>query len=102
MQGDYFKNDFAGIDHRLSGAGGAAYSVVKTPAQDLKVQAGVGYAKESRIAGGDKSFTSGQAGLLYKIKLSATTGTEPASRANQAAAFAKISRSCRSRAFSGH
>jgi putative salt-induced outer membrane protein len=72
-QGDYFKNEFAGIEHRVSGTGGAAYSVVKTPAQELKVQAGVGYTKEARLIGGDRSFTSGLAGFLYKVKLSATT-----------------------------
>jgi putative salt-induced outer membrane protein len=73
VEGDYFKNDFAGIDRRLSGVGGGAYSVVKTPNQELKLQAGVGYTKEDRLAGEDKSFANGQAGLLYKIKLSATT-----------------------------
>ena len=73
VQGDYFKNEFAGIDNRLSGLGGGAYSVVKTEAQELKLQAGVGYTKENRLAGEDKSFMSGQAGLLYKVKLSSTT-----------------------------
>jgi putative salt-induced outer membrane protein len=73
VQGDYFKNEFAGIDRRLSGEGGAAYSVVKTPAQELKFQAGVGYTKEDRLVGENKSFVSGQAGLLYKIKVSSTT-----------------------------
>jgi len=53
--------------------GGGAYSVVKTPTQELKLQAGVGYTKEERLAGEDKSFANGQAGLLYKVKLSATT-----------------------------
>ncbi len=72
-QGDYFKNEFAGIAHRISGAGGAAYSVVKTPVQELKLEAGVGYTKESRLVGGDRSFASGLAGILYKVKLSATT-----------------------------
>lgn len=72
-QGDYFKNEFAGIDRRLSGIAGAAYSVVKTPTQELKLQAGAGYTKEIRLAGEDKSFVSGQAGLLYAVKVSATT-----------------------------
>jgi len=73
VQDDYFKNEFAGIDQRISGEGGAAYSVVKTPAQELKLQAGVGYTRENRAVGEDKKFASGQAGLLYKVKLSATT-----------------------------
>ena len=72
-QGDYFKNEFAGIERRLSGAAGAAYSVVKTPTQELKLQAGVGYTKEDRLAGGDRSFASGLAGFLYKVKLTETT-----------------------------
>ncbi len=71
-QGDYFKNEFAGIEHRISGVGGAAYSAVQTPAQELKLQAGVGYTKETRVNGGDRSFATGLAGFLYKIKLSST------------------------------
>jgi putative salt-induced outer membrane protein len=72
-QADYFKNEFAGIDNRLSGIGGGAYSVVKTDAQELKFQLGAGYTKENRSVGEDKSFASGQAGLLYKWKISSTT-----------------------------
>ena len=72
-QADYFKNEFAGIEHRISGVGGAAYSAVKTPAQELKLQAGVGYTKEARTEGGDRSFATGLAGFLYKIKLTSTT-----------------------------
>lgn len=73
VQDDYFKNEFAGIDQRLSTLGGAAYSVVKTPAQELKLQAGAGYTRERRVEGPDKSFGTGQAGLLYKWKVSSTT-----------------------------
>lgn len=73
VQGDYFKNEFAGIDNRLSGIGGGAYSVVKTDAHELKFQIGAGYTKENRTEGDDKSFASGQAGLLYKWKVSSTT-----------------------------
>jgi len=73
VQDDYFKNEFAGIDQRLSTLGGAAYSVVKTPAQELKLQAGAGYTRERRVVGADKSFGTGQAGLLYKWKVSSTT-----------------------------
>ena len=72
-QGDYFKNEFAGIDRRLSAIGGGAYSVVKTDAQELKLQAGAGYTKENRVDGGDRSFGTGEAGLLYKWKVSKTT-----------------------------
>jgi len=72
-QGDYFKNEFAGIDNRLSAIGGGAYSVVKTDAQELKFQLGAWYTKENRSVGDDKSFGSGQAGLLYKWKISSTT-----------------------------
>ncbi|MGH9442011.1 MAG: DUF481 domain-containing protein [Thermoanaerobaculia bacterium] len=73
VQGDYFKNEFAGIEHRIAGVAGAAYSIVKTPAQELKLQAGAGYTKEARLDGGDKSFATGLAGFLYKVKLSSTT-----------------------------
>ena len=73
VQDDYFKNEFAGIDQRLSTIGGGAYSVVKTPAQELKLQIGAGYTRERRSDGPDKSFGTGLAGLLYKWKVSATT-----------------------------
>lgn len=73
VQGDYFKNEFAGIEDRLSGIGGGAYSVVKTDVQELKFQVGAGYTKETRTEGEDKSFGTGQAGLLYKWKVSSTT-----------------------------
>ncbi|HET9795699.1 MAG TPA: DUF481 domain-containing protein [Thermoanaerobaculia bacterium] len=73
VQDDYFKNEFAGIEQRLSTLGGAAYSVVKTPAQELKLQAGAGYTRERRVVGEDKSFGTGQAGFLYKWKVSSTT-----------------------------
>ena len=73
VQGDYFKNEFAGIEDRLTGVGGAAYSVVKTDANELKFQVGAGYTKEQRTEGEDKSFGTGLAGLLFHWKVSATT-----------------------------
>ena len=73
VQADYLKNTFAGIDNRYAGVAGAAYSVVKTPTQELKAQAGLGYTKEDRLAGGNRSFASAVAGLLYKLKLSKTS-----------------------------
>ncbi len=72
-QGDYLRNTFSGIDNRYAGLAGAAYSAVKTPSQELKAQAGLGYTKEDRLTGGNRSFASAAAGLLYKLKLSKTS-----------------------------
>ena len=72
-QGDYLRNTFSGIDNRYAGLAGAAYSVVKTPSQELKAQAGLGYTKEDRLTGDNRSFASAAAGLLYKLKLTKTS-----------------------------
>jgi putative salt-induced outer membrane protein len=73
VQGDYLKDTFAGIDRRLSGSGGVAYGLLKTDRQSLQARVGVGYTKEDRVQGADRSFASGLAGLGWTYKLTPTT-----------------------------
>ena len=72
-QGDYFRNTFAGIDSRYALLGGGAYSAVKSPEMELKLQGGVGYTRENRVTDSDRSFATAQAGILYKWKISKTS-----------------------------
>ena len=79
-QGAYVENTFAGIDHRLAGEGGLAYLLVAHDPHSLKAEGGLGYTKESRSNGDDRSFATGRIGLLYKFKFSKTADfTEEAS-----------------------
>src|SRR5262249_8499649 len=70
--GAYAENKFAGIDHRVAGEGGAAYSSLAVGPHTLKLVAGGGYTKENRTNGDDRSFGTGRVGLLYKWKFSKT------------------------------
>jgi putative salt-induced outer membrane protein len=72
VQGDFVRDTFSGIDHRLTGEAGVGYSVVDTAPQALKLTVGLGYTKESRSAGESLSFSSAIAGLGYKWKFSKT------------------------------
>jgi putative salt-induced outer membrane protein len=71
-QGAYVENTFAGIDHRVAGEGGLAYLLFTSGPHTIKVEGGVGYTKEDRTNGDDRSFGTARAGLLYKWKLSKT------------------------------
>jgi len=71
-QGTYLKNTFAGIDHRLAGEAGVAYLILPGETHTLKSEAGLGYTKEDRTNGDDRSFGTGRLGLLYKWKFSKT------------------------------
>lgn len=71
--GGYLKNRFAGIDGRYAGEGGLAYELLPPGAHSLKAEAGIGYTKENRTTGFDRSFMTARGGLLYKWKLSKTS-----------------------------
>ncbi|HTD51953.1 MAG TPA: DUF481 domain-containing protein, partial [Thermoanaerobaculia bacterium] len=71
-QGAYVENTFAGIDRRLAGEGGLAYLLLPGERHTLKSEAGLGYTKENRTNGDDRSFATGRLGLLYKWKFSKT------------------------------
>jgi putative salt-induced outer membrane protein len=70
--GGYLKNRFAGIDRRLAGEAGLAYDLLPPNTHSLKAEGGLGYTKENRVSGLDRSFASARAGLLYKWKFSKT------------------------------
>jgi putative salt-induced outer membrane protein len=71
-QGTYLENTFAGIDRRLGGEAGLAYLLVVHDPHSLKAEGGLGYTKENRSNGDDRSFATGRLGLLYKWKFSKT------------------------------
>lgn len=78
-QGAYRENRFAGIDHQWAGEAGAAWQFLNADPHSLKVEAGLGYTKETRLlpasAGGgteDRSFMTARVGLEYKWKFSKT------------------------------
>lgn len=76
-QGTYRENRFAGIDHQWAGEAGAAYQFLSGDPHSLKVEAGLGYTKESRILPApfgteDRNFTTARVGLEYKWKFSKT------------------------------
>lgn len=77
--GAYRENRFAGIDHLWAGEAGLAWQFLNADPHSLKVEAGFGYTKETRIlpasvGGGteDHSFTTARVGLEYKWKFSKT------------------------------
>jgi putative salt-induced outer membrane protein len=70
--GAYVKNTFAGIDRRLAGEGGFAFLLIAPDPHSLKAEAGLGYTKEDRTNGDDRSFGTARVGLLYKWKFSKT------------------------------
>lgn len=69
-RGEYLQNTFAGIDSRIAGEGGIAYALFPDPPNKLKVEAGLGYARENRVTGEDLAFPSGRGGLLYEWQIS--------------------------------
>ncbi len=71
-EGTYLENTFSGIDHRVAGEGGLAYLLVGPEPHSLKFEGGIGYTKEDRSNGDDRSFATGRLGLLYKWKFSKT------------------------------
>lgn len=71
-RGDYLQNEFAGIAHRYSAEGGAAYAVFPSPPNELKLEAGLGYTREERAAGPDLAFPTARAGFVYEWQISKT------------------------------
>jgi len=80
-QGAYRENKFAGIDHQWAGEAGVAYQFLNADPHSLKVEAGFGYTKETRLLPGppagtggteDRNFTTARLGLEYKWKISKT------------------------------
>jgi putative salt-induced outer membrane protein YdiY len=68
----YFRDEFAGIEHRNAVVGGVSYKVLNQPAQVLSVDGGLGYLNEHRLIGPDVSSGTYSFGGAYNLKLSST------------------------------
>lgn len=68
----YFRDEFAGVDHRNAVTGGVSYKVVDLPAHQFFVDGGLGYLNEQRLAGDDVSSATYSGGGGYKWKISPT------------------------------
>jgi putative salt-induced outer membrane protein YdiY len=68
----YLHDQFAGIDHRNTIDGGITYTLVRPQPHQLDLDAGLGYAHESRLIGDDISTAQALLGSRYKYTLSDT------------------------------
>jgi putative salt-induced outer membrane protein YdiY len=68
----YLSDRFAGIEHRSTVDGGAGYKLLPGPVHTLRVDAGLGYSRESRVTGNDLSFALANFGTAYKYQISKT------------------------------
>lgn len=68
----YFRDEFAGVDHRNSVVGGLSYKLVDTARQLFFVDAGLGYLNEQRTIPPDVSSATYALGAGYRVKLSET------------------------------
>jgi len=68
----YFRDEFAGIEHRHAVVGGLSYKVVNQTVQVLAVDGGLGYLNEHRLVGPDVSSATYAFGGAYALKLSPT------------------------------
>lgn len=64
-QGAYERDRFAGIGHRLGFDMGAAYASRLPPRQALRIEAGLGFTRESRLDGTDLRFAAARGALSY-------------------------------------
>ena len=76
----YFRDEFAGIEHRNGVLGGISYKLVDRAAHLLSVDGGLGYLNEKRAVGPDVSSPTYAFGGTYRWKLSATAELSEESR----------------------
>jgi hypothetical protein len=69
----YFRDRFAGVANRNSLSAGVVLTAVNSARQKLTADLGVGYLKETRLAGADISSATWGTGALYVLKLSDTS-----------------------------
>jgi putative salt-induced outer membrane protein YdiY len=72
-QHSYYRDLFAGVEHRNTTEGGLSYLLVETARQTLYADAGIGYLNEQRIANESLSTAVASTGGRYKLKLSETS-----------------------------
>ncbi len=76
----YFRDEFAGVDHRNGLLGGIAYKVIDTAAHRLTVDAGLGYLNEQRLTGDNVSSATYGFGSSYRWTISPTATLEDDAR----------------------
>jgi putative salt-induced outer membrane protein YdiY len=69
----YFRDEFAGFDHRNQLLGGISYKVIDLPEHLFFVDGGLGYLNEKRLTGDDISTATYALGAGYRWKLSETS-----------------------------
>lgn len=68
----YFRDEFAGVEHRNSVVGGLSYKLVDTARQLFFVDGGLGYLNEQRTIPPDVSTATYALGAGYRVKISET------------------------------
>jgi putative salt-induced outer membrane protein YdiY len=68
----YFRDEFAGIEHRNSLVGGLSFTLVNTARQLFFADAGLGYLNEARTVPPDLSTATYAFGAGYRLKISQT------------------------------
>jgi putative salt-induced outer membrane protein len=68
----FFRDEFAGIDHRNAVAGGLTFRLIQTAAHLLSIDGVLGYLKEDRLVGENVASATYGTGASYRWKLSET------------------------------
>jgi putative salt-induced outer membrane protein YdiY len=68
----FFRDEFAGIEHRSGVVGGVAYKLVNREAHVLSLDGGLGYLNEHRLTDPDISTATFETGGKYYWQLSST------------------------------
>jgi putative salt-induced outer membrane protein YdiY/ketosteroid isomerase-like protein len=76
---DYLVNEFAGIDRRSSVDAGLGYKAVDTGPQRLRLDVGIGYSHETRVAGADVDSALTNIGAVYRWRLHRAASLDNAS-----------------------
>jgi putative salt-induced outer membrane protein YdiY len=69
----YFRDEFAGVEHRNTVNGGLSIKLITQERQTLSADVGIGYLNEQRLTGDDVSSAIYSAGTSYRLKLSETS-----------------------------
>lgn len=77
----YYRDRFAGINHRHTVDVGLSFEALTTERQELTMDAGVGYANERRRTGANLSTAIATTGVFYKLALSSTATLENTAQA---------------------
>jgi putative salt-induced outer membrane protein len=76
-QGNFYRNQFSGIDQEWLGAAGVGLYPFASEALSLDVELGPGFVRENLTPGGHESFIAGLVGADFKVRLSDTADFLP-------------------------